>query len=71
MTVTGGEFIEPGQRTVHVVANRVACWRIGWVDIDRCRECPYLLRLDVAGDPASGYLVCADSYHEAEVDIVW
>lgn len=62
---------ETGTRRVQVDANRVACWRIGSVDLDRCRECLYLLKLDVAGEPPSGHVVCADSSLDAEVEFTW
>lgn len=62
---------ETGTRRVQVDANRVACWRIGSVDLDRCRECLYLLELDVAGEPPSGHVVCADSSLDAEVEFTW
>jgi hypothetical protein len=71
MTLSNAEVSEIGGRRVRVDGNRVACWRIGSVDLDRCHECLYLLRLEVAGEPASGSVVCTDSYLEAEVDFAW
>lgn len=62
----GGE-----ERRARVIGNRVACWRIGSVDLDRCRECLYLLRLEVAGEPPSGRVVCAAATAEAEFDFAW
>ena len=67
------EESEIRERRVQVDANRVACWRLGSVNLDRCRECLYLLRQEVAGEPPSGHVVCADSYLEAEAqaDFAW
>jgi len=50
MTPSAAEASEIRERRVQVDGNRVACWRIGTVDLDRCRECQYLLRLEeIAG----------------------
>jgi hypothetical protein len=38
---------------------------------DRCRECVYLLKLELAGTPPVGQVVCADSHLEAEFDFAW
>lgn len=71
MVLLATEASEIRERRVQVDANRVACWRIGSVDLDRCRECLYLLRLEVAGELPSGHVVCANSYLEAEVEFAW
>lgn len=46
---------------IPVVRDRVACPRIGPVDLDGCRECPYLLRLEGADSYGSGAasIVCS------------
>ena len=46
---------------IPVVRDRVACPRIGPVDLDRCRECAYLLRIEGADSDESGTasLVCS------------
>lgn len=56
------------ERRVRVVGGRVACWRIGSVDLDRCRECLYLLRLEVDAPFTPRHVVCWGAYLEAEVD---
>ena len=71
MTVFAAEPTSSQARRARVIGDRVACWRIGPVDLDRCRECLYLLRLEVAGTPLSGNVVCADSSPEAEADFAW
>jgi hypothetical protein len=71
MTVVAAEPSGTHERRVRVTGDRVACWRIGSVDLDRCRECLYLLRLEVAGTPPSGDVVCADSNPEAEIAFAW
>ena len=37
-----------GELRIPVIDARVECPRVGTVDLDRCRECAYLLRLDDA-----------------------
>jgi hypothetical protein len=71
MTVVAAEPSGTQERRCRVIGDRVACWRIGFVDLDRCRECLYLLRLEVVGTPASGDVVCADSNPEAEIALAW
>ena len=70
--ITGtAEVSGSGERRSRVIGDRVACWRIGSVDLDRCRECVYLLRLEVAGEPPSGHVVCATATAESEFDFAW
>jgi hypothetical protein len=71
MTVFAAEPSGTQVRRCRVIGDRVACWRIGKVDLDRCRDCLYLLRLEVAGTPASGDVVCADANPEAEIAFAW
>ena len=65
---SGGEVRE---RRIRVEGNRVACQRVGTVELERCRECLYLLRLQIAGTPPAGHVVCAASYLEEEFDFAW
>ncbi len=46
---------------INVIGDRVACPRVGAVDLDRCRECTYLVRLEDAGPdrPSASYVVCS------------
>jgi hypothetical protein len=67
MTLSGTTVNQARERHIPVEGNRVACQRAGTVDLDRCRECVYLLRLELVGTPASARVVCADSYVEAEL----
>jgi hypothetical protein len=62
-----------GERRVRVIDGRVACWRIGSVNLDRCQECDYLLRVEEesAHRLGHGYVVCADDAADAERDWVW
>lgn len=71
MTVIAAEPTGTEERRCRVLGDRVECWRIGSVDLDRCRECVYLLRLEVAGTPASGSAVCANSNEDAEIEFAW
>jgi len=60
---------EVGARRLPVSVDRVVCWRIGPVELDRCRECVYLMRLE--GDPGAASVVCADRDPGREVDFAW
>lgn len=71
MTVSVPELSGTQDRRSRVIGDRVACWRIGSVDLDRCRECLYLLRLELTGTAASGDVVCADSSPEAAIAFAW
>jgi hypothetical protein len=71
MTVFAADLTGTQERRCRVIGDRVACWRIGSVDLDRCRECVHLLRLEVASTPASGDVVCGDSGPEAEIAFAW
>jgi hypothetical protein len=70
MTRYAAKVIGTGQRRLRVCGDRVECWRIGWVDLDRCRECLYLERLEIES-PASRHVVCADGNRHAEPDFAW
>ena len=73
MSLAVSTTTETQQRRTRVDGNRVACWRIGSVDLDRCRECLYLIRLEDSGaaEPAPAHVVCADAALDAEVDFAW
>jgi hypothetical protein len=71
MDAHAAELIPAQERRCRLVGNRVDCWRIGPVEVDRCRECVYLLRVEVAGTPASGEVVCAGPSPEAETVFTW
>ncbi len=64
---------EVGTRRQPVSVDRVTCWRLGPVVLDRCRECVYLLRLEgaTAHDSAATYVVCADDDPAPEVEFAW
>jgi hypothetical protein len=53
-----------------VLAGRVTCVRLGAVEVERCRECVYLLRMESsAGTPT--HVVCAAQDLEPEFDFAW
>jgi hypothetical protein len=58
------------ERQTAVDCDRVQCFRLGQVGLDRCRECVYLqrLELDVEG---SGHVICAESSAIGDADFVW
>ena len=50
------------ERHIPLVGDRVACPRIGWADVERCRECPYLLRVGAFGGSSETeleFVVCS------------
>jgi hypothetical protein len=59
------------QYRIHVIRGRVACPRVGAVDLDRCRECTYLVRLEDTGPdrPSGSYVVCSRAAVVARSDI--
>jgi hypothetical protein len=59
------------ERRVRVVGDRVACWRLGSVALDRCRECLYLLRLEADAAAAPRHVVCADVFLDDEAAFAW
>jgi hypothetical protein len=53
-----------------VLAGTVMCARLGGVEVERCRECLYLLRIErFAGRPTR--VVCAVREWEPEFDFAW
>ena len=67
MTLFGATVPQASERHIPVRGNRVACQRMGTVELDRCRECVYLLRLELDETSPTGHVVCADSHVEAEL----
>lgn len=67
MTLSRAMVNGAAERHIPVANNLVACERMGTVELDRCRECVYLLRLELVGTPPSGHVVCADTHVEAEL----
>lgn len=65
--------LEVGARRQPISMGRVTCWRLGPVELDRCRECVNLLRLEgaTAHEPAAAYVVCAGPHPEPEIDFAW
>jgi hypothetical protein len=60
MTISTDEWAEREVR-IRVIDDRVECPRVGTVEIDRCRECVYLLRLETAGQQrtSEAFVLCA------------
>lgn len=69
--MTGSISAEGADGVRHpVFAERVICARLGSVEIDRCRECVYLLRIErSAGRPT--HVVCAAQDCEPDLDLTW
>ena len=68
MTLSGATVNEAHEQHLPVEDDRVACHRMGTVELDRCRECVYLIRIELAGTPPAGFVVCAGSHVDAELD---
>jgi hypothetical protein len=66
-------LLEVGTRRQPVSVDRVTCWRLGTVVLERCRECVYLVRLEnaTAHDSAAAYVVCRGHDAEPELDFAW
>jgi hypothetical protein len=70
MTQWATEAAASGER-IPVVGDRVTCPRIGPVNVDRCPECIYLIRLEVRAPATPRYVVCSVAYLEAETEFGW
>ena len=48
------------EQQIRVIGGQVACPRVGVVDLDRCRECVYLMRFGVTNPdrPGAAYVAC-------------
>jgi len=53
--------------------DRVTCWLLGPVVLDRCRGCVHLLRLEgaSAGDTATLSVVCSDHDPKPGIEFAW
>lgn len=62
-----------GELRTRVVIGRVDCPRVGLVDIDRCRECAYLLRLEdaVQAGRAETHVVCSAASAPIDLESAW
>jgi hypothetical protein len=70
MTHWATEAAASGEQ-IPVVGNRLTCPRIGVVDLDRCRECTYLIRLEGGAPATPRYVVCSVACLEAEAEFGW
>lgn len=55
---------ELGTRRQPISVDRVTCWRLGPVVLDRWLE-------GVSGDSAAAHVVCADDDPQPEVEFAW
>ena len=62
-----------GELRISVIDDRVDCPRVGSVDIDRCRECAYLLRLEdaVQAGTSERHVVCSAASAHFELEVAW
>lgn len=56
---------------IAVTRGKVACPRVGVADLDRCRECMYLVRLGGTGPdrPDATYVVCLGAAADGQSDL--
>jgi hypothetical protein len=64
---------QSGSRRHPVWLDRVHCWRLGPGELERCRECVYLLRLEgaTADGTAVSHVVCVDDDRDLETPFSW
>jgi hypothetical protein len=69
--MTHSEATTIDERRVRVVGDRVACWRLGSVQLVRCRECLYLVRMEEGGPKGPPHVVCTAVLPDDEIDFAW
>lgn len=60
------------EHRARVIRDRVECWLAESVEIARCRECDYLVRLEspIAGDQPR-VVICGAPNQDADVEFAW
>jgi hypothetical protein len=68
---SSADLTRTDEHWIHVLRGRVTCPRVGDVDLDRCRECTYLVRLAATGSdrPDPTYVVCLGAAADGESDL--
>ena len=62
---------DPDVRQIPIRAGRVACPVLGEVDLDRCRECDHLVRVDSAAGTTAHAVVCIDLGKDYGDNLAW
>jgi hypothetical protein len=72
MTISANESADGAWR-IRVIDCRVVCPRVGTVDIDRCRECVYLLGLEdvVLTGTSVTQVVCSAASVDSGLQSAW
>jgi hypothetical protein len=72
MTISANEWADGAWR-IRVIDGRVVCPRVGTVDIDRCRECVYLLGLEdvVLTGTSVTHVVCSAASVDSGLQSAW
>jgi hypothetical protein len=71
MTISAHGWAD-GELRIRVIDDRVDCPRLDSADIDRCRECAYLLRLEAAVTGASEtHVVCLAASADFGLESAW
>lgn len=73
MTLATSRISDAKERRVRVEGGRVDCRRLGTTQLDRCRECPYLVALHEGATVGGSdhFVLCLDSDLDADVDFAW
>ena len=61
----------PDERRIPIRAGRVVCPLLGEVDVDRCRECDHLIRVDSAAGTTGRTVVCIDRGKDYGDNLAW
>ena len=72
MTISANGWAD-GELRIRVIDDRVDCPRVGTVDIDRCRECVYLLGLEdvVVTGTSVTHVVCSAASVDSGLQSAW
>ena len=72
MTISA-DVARRNEHRISVVRYRVACPRVGTVELDRCRECVFLLRLEAIGSDRScgAHVVCMPTGAASRSEFEW
>ena len=61
----------PDERWIPIRAGRVACPLLGEVQVDRCRECDHLIRIDSATGATVHAVICVDRGKDDGDNLAW
>ena len=71
MTRAADEAVARVEHRAPVSRDRVECWLAGSVEIDRCRECDYLVGLEWTGSGDPPRVICEEPTQDADAAFAW